>query len=802
MPIAFGNATDLGNNGLSFIAADPPIIGPRAIHTAPHTLGAGSNAIFVAVEGAFPPVDDITSVTYGGYALIEVAKYVPQIEDNQRCLYLYGLIDPPAGTHDVVTECEGNHYLAVLAMDYSGATAEDISVIRNVALQGSTELTTTIDVIRPDSWVVLLESGYDEDVARAGPGVVGPRTHGEQWGSPSFFDSGAGVPAGDYQFTTYRDPPGENYPGILHLAIAFAPADSTPPAPGFNRAADLGHNNFISPVLRASYTLGAGSNLLFVAFVGDPVRGFTSGALPQLPARPSQPLPAVDDVLWVRWGSQDLSLAAKITMPPEDWPPEVTEHERWGYIYYLENPLPGTRQIEIQCGPLQSFIAAAAADYRGARLTGINAWRQNFFPYAQDAPFTTEIDPTSPCWVFLYTDQNTDPPTEPPPAPADDSCVLRIVAGGFTPGSNPGPWGRPAIFDSNRAVPAGAYAISTEQGNRYPGTGIVHLAVAFEVEAPTAPVAVDLDPVVHAPVHASGTLAARVFARPTALALDAAVHPVAPARGDLPVQIFSGAFPIVALDPATFPPVIARGDLPAQIFGTAAPIIALDPATFPLHLAAELGVRIIARPTGLALDAVVHPLGATGRLAARIYARPLAMHFIPFPQTFDAVGRLPVRVNLSSLLSATIEHLRRNVPALGGRIAGAADYVTALQSDNATMPLPAGYVLPLDQEANGNLVMVGLEQVVTRTFGVVVEFATAADRRGQAPAMRYDEIQEQLCRALLLWQPQAAIGGPGTGRVPNHQGFYLAGGRMLDFNRARLFYQWEFALDWQLFSAG
>ena len=542
MPIAFGNATDLGNNGLSFIAADPPIIGPRAIHTAPHTLGAGSNAIFVAVEGAFPPVDDITSVTYGGYALIEVAKYVPQIEDNQRCLYLYGLVDPPAGTHDVITECEGNHYLAVLAMDYSGATAEDISVIRNVALQGSTELTTTIDVIRPDSWVVLLESGYDEDVARAGPGVVGPRTHGEQWGSPSFFDSGAAVPAGEHQFTTYRSPPDVNYPGILHLAIAFAPALAEP-------------------------------------------------------------------------------------------------------------------------------------------------------------------------------------------------------------------------------------------------------------------VAVTLEPATHAPVHAAGMLAARVFARPTALALDAAGHPVVPVRGDLPVHVFSGAFPIVAIDPATFPPVVARGDLPAQIFGTAAPILALDPAAFPLHLAAELGVRIVARPTGLALDAVAHPLAATGRLAARVYARPLAMHFIAFPQTFDATGRLPVRVNLSSLLSATIEHLRRNVPALGGRIAGAADYVTALQSDNATMQLPAGYVLPLDQEANGNLVMVGLEQIVTRTFGVVVEFAVA-DRRGQAPAMRYDEIQEQLCRALLLWQPQAAIGGPGTGRVPNHQGFYLAGGRMLDFNRARLFYQWEFALDWQLFSAG
>jgi hypothetical protein len=314
----------------------------------------------------------------------------------------------------------------------------------------------------------------------------------------------------------------------IHLAVAFGPADSAPPAPGFNRAADLGHNNFISTVLRASYTLGAGSNLLFVAFVGDPVRGFTSGVLPQMPARPSQPLPAIDDVRWVRWGNQDMLLAARITMPPEGWPPAVTEHERWGYIYYLENPLPGTRQIEIQCGPLQSFIAAVAADYRGARLTGINAWRQNFFPYAQDAPFTTEIDPTSRCWVFLYTDQNTDPPTEPPPAPADDSCVLRSVAGGFTPGPNPGPWGRPAIFDSNRAVPVGTYAISTEQGGRYPGTGIVHLAVAFEVEVPVAPaepIGVDLDPAQHALVEVSGNLAARVFPRPIGVSLDPATHP-------------------------------------------------------------------------------------------------------------------------------------------------------------------------------------------------------------------------------------------------------------------------------------
>lgn len=519
MPIAFGNATDLGNNGLSFIASDPPFIGPRAIHTGAHTLGVGSNVLLVAVEGAFPPVDDITSVTYGGYPLVELAKYVPRVEDNQRCLYLYGTVDPPAGTNDVIAECAGNHYLAVLAMDYSGASAADISIARNVAPQGSTELTTTINVIQPDSWIALLESGYDEDVAQPGAGVVGPRTYGQQWGSPSFFDSGAGVPAGDYQFTTYRNPPGENYPGILHLAIAFAPADGAPPQPGFNHAADLGHQGFLGSVLRASYTLGAGSNLLFVVFTGDPVRNPASGVLPQ----------AIDDVRWVRWGNQDLLLAAKITIPPEGLPPEVTEHERYGYgyVYYLENPTPGTQQVEIQCGPMQNFISAAAADYRGARLTGINASRQNFFSFVQDAPFTTEIDTTIPnCWIFLYTDQNPSPETT-EPEPADNSCVLRVVGGGFVPGlPNTGPWGRPGIFDSNGTVPLGTYAISTAQPNRYPGTGIVHLAVAFEVEAagPALPT-VSLDAAQHAEVTRSGSLTARVFPIPVGVSLDPATFP-------------------------------------------------------------------------------------------------------------------------------------------------------------------------------------------------------------------------------------------------------------------------------------
>jgi hypothetical protein len=148
------------------------------------------------------------------------------------------------------------------------------------------------------------------------------------------------------------------------------------------------------------------------------------------------------------------------------------------------------------------------------------------------------------------------------------------------------------------------------------------------------------------------------------------------------------------------------------------------------------------------------------------------------------------------LIGATIEHLRAHCPTFEGRVAGAADFAQGLKEYNASMRLPAAYVIPLDQEGSGHQAMTALLQTLTRTVGVVVEFDARPDRRGQVPAMRYDETQAEICKAVLNWQP--GTDGPETCRVPNHQGYWLSGGRMLDLDRARLFYQWEFSVLWQL----
>jgi hypothetical protein len=142
------------------------------------------------------------------------------------------------------------------------------------------------------------------------------------------------------------------------------------------------------------------------------------------------------------------------------------------------------------------------------------------------------------------------------------------------------------------------------------------------------------------------------------------------------------------------------------------------------------------------------------------------------------------------ILGSTIEQLRTYCPPFAGRVAGAADFRQGLINYNASMALPAAYVVMLDQESDGNRDAVGLYQIVRKVIGVVVEL-DARDRRGQAPAMEYDEVEAALFSSILNWAPVEC-------RVPGRSGYEFLGGRMLDLDRARLFYQWEFLLPYTI----
>ena len=136
-------------------------------------------------------------------------------------------------------------------------------------------------------------------------------------------------------------------------------------------------------------------------------------------------------------------------------------------------------------------------------------------------------------------------------------------------------------------------------------------------------------------------------------------------------------------------------------------------------------------------------------------------------------------------ISAVIAQLRMYAPVFEGRVAGAADFSKGLE-DAVWMAQPAAYVIPLDEEAGENRSQDGLVQLITERIGVIVAFDNTTDRRGQGPATDLHEVRAAVWSALLNWRPYPDSEG---------RGFSYGGGQLRDFDRGRLFYQWEFVIE-------
>jgi hypothetical protein len=83
----------------------------------------------------------------------------------------------------------------------------------------------------------------------------------------------------------------------------------------------------------------------------------------------------------------------------------------------------------------------------------------------------------------------------------------------------------------------------------------------------------------------------------------------------------------------------------------------------------------------------------------------------------------------------------------------------------------------------------------------------AGDRRGQTTSAQFNPVKWQLFAALLNRRPNSSQDNPGVvlpgdpGADHSARGFSYAGGRLVDFDMARLFYQWDFALEVKLSDA-
>ncbi len=156
--------------------------------------------------------------------------------------------------------------------------------------------------------------------------------------------------------------------------------------------------------------------------------------------------------------------------------------------------------------------------------------------------------------------------------------------------------------------------------------------------------------------------------------------------------------------------------------------------------------------------------------------------------------------------SFLINQLKLLAPFFNGNVAGAAAYAHGVE-DQVWLPLPAAYVVPLDEDAGDQPGLNSFYQTLTERFQVIVVFDNTVDRRGQSVTELYEVARLSIFSAILNWRPDSTQDNPDlvtslyTPVNRSSKGIYSGGAGLVSFDRARLFYQWTFCLDCQFTAA-
>jgi hypothetical protein len=107
--------------------------------------------------------------------------------------------------------------------------------------------------------------------------------------------------------------------------------------------------------------------------------------------------------------------------------------------------------------------------------------------------------------------------------------------------------------------------------------------------------------------------------------------------------------------------------------------------------------------------------------------------------------------------------------------------------ESANLLVPAAYVLPLAEQPKEPSSQNGYRQTVRDEIAVVVVLSNTPDERGQSAAQQLHAVRRALFRALLGWQP-----------ADDYDAMTFEGGQLLQLDRARLYYQFEFSAEWEI----
>lgn len=136
-------------------------------------------------------------------------------------------------------------------------------------------------------------------------------------------------------------------------------------------------------------------------------------------------------------------------------------------------------------------------------------------------------------------------------------------------------------------------------------------------------------------------------------------------------------------------------------------------------------------------------------------------------------------------LTPVIQQIRNHCASFGGRVAGAARF--KMLDETTTLTVPCAFVIPLDDNPGESMSANSVRMPLIDSFAVIVAVSNAADERGQAAIeSAHDTLRAELWAALLGWRPD------GLGADSRYKGLEYQGGNLLDLDRSRLWYQFDF----------
>ncbi len=136
-------------------------------------------------------------------------------------------------------------------------------------------------------------------------------------------------------------------------------------------------------------------------------------------------------------------------------------------------------------------------------------------------------------------------------------------------------------------------------------------------------------------------------------------------------------------------------------------------------------------------------------------------------------------------IDTVIAHLKTYCPSFAGRVAGAARFKRL--DETTTLTVPHAFVIPTDDQPGERKSLNDVRQGLTESFAVIVAISNTPDERGQAAInTAHDDIRAELWQALLGWQPD------NLGHDSIYAGIEYQGGNLLDLDRSRLWYQFDF----------